>query len=266
MAEALTAGGVSVRYLKGDFREVGIKDYILQKIRKKYKVEDFWAVKNVSFTLEQGQFLGILGRNGAGKSTLLKAVSGIMRPTKGFVDLHGNHAMYLDYGSGLDGQLTVSENIYLRGAIQGTSRAVVRENHDRILDFAELTEYRDSPLRTLSSGMKSRLAFTISCLISPDILILDETFAVGDPVFIKKSERELLRILNSGVTVVMVTHNVGQIRRLCTRAMWLDHGEEIQSGGPQEVCDFYEAFLKEERAKQEQRIMKQKLLEDAENG
>jgi ABC-2 type transport system ATP-binding protein len=266
MSEALTAGGVSVRYLKGDFREVGIKDYVLQKIKGKYKVEDFWAVKNVTFSLNKGQFLGILGRNGAGKSTLLKAVSGIMHPTRGFVDLHGNHAMYLDYGSGLDGQLTVSENIYLRGAIQGTSKAIVRKNHDRILDFAELTDFKNSPLRTLSSGMKSRLAFTVSCLICPDILILDETFAVGDPVFVKKSERELQRILDSGVTVVMVTHSVAQIKRLCTKALWLDHGEVVQNGDPKEVCANYDEFLKEQRAQQEQRIKEQKLREEAENG
>lgn len=259
--KSITAGGVSIKYLTGDFREIGFKDYLLGKIRGTYSVSEFWAVKGVTFTLEQGELLGILGRNGAGKSTLLKAVSGIMQPSEGFVDINGK-AMYLDYGTGLDGQLSVSENIYLRGAIQGSGRAEIKKNHDAILEFAELTDFKNAPLRTLSSGMKSRLAASICYLITPDILILDEVFAVGDPVFVKKSEAALMRIIKSGITVVMVSHSVAQVRSLATKVLWLDHGKVRQFGETKTVCDAYDRFLKQERDAQleKARIAEQRVL------
>ena len=184
---------VSIRYIMGDFKNIGLKEYVLRKLKRNYQVEEFWADKDINFSIEKGDMLGIIGTNGAGKSTLLKAVSGIMEPTKGWVKREGNIAALLELGSGFDGDLTVRENTYLRGAMLGYTRKFMDETYNQIIEFAELVEFQDRPFKQLSSGMKSRLAFSIASLVKPDILILDEVLSVGDGAFKKKSEEKMLK-------------------------------------------------------------------------
>ena len=179
----LEARNVSIRYITGDFKDIGLKEYVMRRLTGNYHVTEFWADKDVSFTLERGEMLGIIGANGAGKSTLLKAVSGIMVPTEGWIHREGTIAALLELASGFDGELTVKENAYLRGAMLGYTRKFMDEKYDEIIDFAELKDFEDRPFKQLSSGMKSRLAFSIACLVKPDILILDEVLSVGDGAF-----------------------------------------------------------------------------------
>ena len=180
---------VSIRYMTGDFKEIGLKEYFMRKLTKNYEVVEFWANKNISFTLEKGDMLGIIGTNGAGKSTLLKAISGIMEPTSGWIKREGTIAALLELGSGFDGDLTVRENTYLRGAMLGYTRKFMDETYEQIINFAELEEFQNRPFKQLSSGMKSRLAFSIASLVRPDILILDEVLSVGDGAFKKKARQ-----------------------------------------------------------------------------
>ncbi|MBP3657260.1 MAG: ABC transporter ATP-binding protein [Clostridia bacterium] len=241
----IEAKDVSIRYITGDFKEIGLKEYIVRRLRGDYQVTEFWADRDVSFTLERGDMLGLIGKNGAGKSTLLKAISGIMVPTKGKVRVKGSIAALLELSSGFDGDLTVRENTYLRGALLGYTRKFMDEMYDQIIAFAELEEFQNRPFKQLSSGMKSRLAFSIACLVKPDILILDEVLAVGDGAFHKKSGDKMKEILDSGVTGILVSHSVPQVRELCNKVLWLDHGRQIAFGETQAICDRYEQFLKD---------------------
>ena len=235
---------VSVSYILGDFSTTGIKDVIIQKIKRQYKVKEFLAVNDVTCSIEKGDLLGIIGTNGAGKSTLLKVISGVMRPTAGTMAVDGNIASLLELGTGLDGDLTVKENTFLRGAMLGYTREFMNNTYNDILKFAELTEYEDRLFSHLSSGMKSRLAFSIACLVKPDILIIDEVLSVGDGAFRKRSEEKMMEIIKGGATTILVSHSLAQIRRLATKVLWLDHGKQIAFGETKEVCDQYEAFLK----------------------
>lgn len=234
---------VSVRYITGDFKEIGIKEYIIRRLQGKYNIREFWAVDNVSFSLEKGDLCGIIGSNGAGKSTLLKVITGIMVPTKGHANVNGNIAALLELASGFDGDLTVKENTYLRGAMLGYTRAFMNAMYEKIIAFAELQEFQDRPFKQLSSGMKSRLAFSIACLVNPEILILDEVLSVGDGAFRKKSEAKMMEIIHSGVTTILVSHSLDQIRRMCNKVLWLDKGKQIAFGETKELCDRYEEFL-----------------------
>ncbi|AGA70578.1 ABC-type polysaccharide/polyol phosphate transport system, ATPase component [Desulfitobacterium dichloroeliminans LMG P-21439] len=238
---------VSVRYIMGDFKDIGIKEYLIRRLRGKYEIKEFWAVNNVSFSLNKGDLCGIIGGNGAGKSTLLKVITGIMVPTKGSANVNGSIAALLELGSGFDGDLTVKENTYLRGAMLGYTRVFMNDMYDQIIAFAELEEFQDRPFKQLSSGMKSRLAFSIACLVNPEILILDEVLSVGDGAFRKKSETKMMDILNSGVTTLLVSHSLDQIRRMCNKVLWLDKGKQIAFGETKEICDRYEEFLAEKR-------------------
>lgn len=239
------AENVSIRYITGDLKNIGLKEYIMLKLKGKYKIKEFWADKDINFELEAGDMLGIIGTNGAGKSTLLKAVSGIMRPTKGRMIINGTVAALLELASGFDGELTVRENTYLRGAMLGYTRKFMNEKHDEIIAFAELQDFQDRPFKQLSSGMKSRLAFSIACLVKPDILILDEVLSVGDGAFRKKSGAKMKEILASGVTGILVSHSLSQVRELCNKILWLDHGKQIEfTDDVKGCCDRYESFLK----------------------
>lgn len=235
---------VSIRYITGDFKDIGFKEYVMRKLKGNYKVNEFWADKNVAFKLAKGDMLGIIGSNGAGKSTLLKAISGIMVPTKGELHVKGSIAALLELGAGFDGDLTVKENTYLRGAMLGYTREFMNEKYHEIIEFAELENFEDRPFKQLSSGMKSRLAFSIACLVNPDILILDEVLSVGDGAFRKKSGDKMREILHSGVTGILVSHSVSQVRELCNKVLWLDHGKQICfSDNVEMYCDAYEEFL-----------------------
>lgn len=234
---------VSIRYMTGDFRDIGLKEYVMRKAKHNYHVQEFWADKDISFSLEKGDMLGIIGTNGAGKSTLLKAISGIMEPTKGHVKREGNIAALLELASGFDGDLTVRENTYLRGAMLGYTRKFMDETYDQIIEFAELKDFQDRPFKQLSSGMKSRLAFSIASLVQPDILILDEVLSVGDGAFRKKSETKMREIIQGGATTILVSHSVQQVRALCSKVLWLEKGQQIAFGNTDILCDLYQQFL-----------------------
>lgn len=240
----LEVHNVSIRYMTGDFKEIGIKEYVMRRLTGNYKVVEFWADRDVNFTLEEGEMLGIIGANGAGKSTLLKAVSGIMEPTKGYVRRRGTIAALLELGSGFDGDLTVRENTYLRGAMLGYTRRFMDEMYEQIIGFAELEEFQNRPFKQLSSGMKSRLAFAIASLVQPDILILDEVLSVGDGAFRKKSEEKMREIIGSGATTILVSHSIEQVRNLCSKVLWLHKGEQVAiSKDVETICDVYQQFL-----------------------
>ena len=243
MSIALKAENVSIRYITGDFKDIGIKEYVVRKLTNNYHVNEFMAVDGVSFDLESGDMLGIIGTNGAGKSTLLKAVAGIMEPTHGKITANGEVAALLELGSGFDGDLTVKENAYLRGAMLGYTKEFMDETYDQIIDFAELREFEDRPFKQLSSGMKSRLAFSIASLVKPDILILDEVLSVGDGAFQEKSAKKMREIISQGATTILVSHSLSQIRELCNKVLWLDHGKQVAFGETQEICDVYEQYL-----------------------
>ncbi len=235
---------VSIRYITGDFKSIGLKEYIVRRLTGNYHVKEFWADKDVSFDLERGDMLGIIGSNGAGKSTLLKAVTGIMVPTSGSIKVNGTIAALLELASGFDGDMTVRENTYLRGALLGYTRKFLDEKYDEIIQFAELEDFQDHMFKQLSSGMKSRLAFSIACLVHPDVLILDEVLSVGDGAFRKKSGDKMQEILDSGVTAILVSHVMPQVRELSTKILWLDHGRQVCfTGDVEHICDAYEEFL-----------------------
>ena len=235
---------VGVKYMTGDFKNLGLKEFFIQKAKKQYNAKELWAVEDVSFDLTRGDFLGIVGNNGAGKSTLLKAISGIMTPTKGSIYVDGIIAALLELGAGFDGEMTVRENTFLRGALMGYTREFMHETYPGIIAFAELEEFQDRPFRQLSSGMKSRLAFSIACLIKPDILILDEVLSVGDGAFKQKSEERMKEIIARGATTIFVSHSLTQTRQLCNKVLWLDKGRQIAFGDANEVIDKYEGILK----------------------
>lgn len=240
----LEANNVSIRYITGDFKDIGLKEYVMRRLKGNYHVTEFWADRNVSFTLERGEMLGIIGSNGAGKSTLLKAVSGIMEPTEGHIHREGTVAALLELASGFDGELTVRENAYLRGAMLGYTRKFMDDTYEQIIDFAELKEFEDRPFKQLSSGMKSRLAFSIACLVKPDILILDEVLSVGDGAFRKKSEEKMREIISGGATTILVSHSLEQVRTMSSKVLWLHKGQQIDFGSNvQEICDRYQLFL-----------------------
>ena len=243
----IRAEGVSIRYITGDFKDIGLKEYVLRKLTGNYQVKEFWADWDVTFELEKGDMLGIVGTNGAGKSTLLKAISGIMVPTRGKIQTNCTVAALLELNSGFDGDLTVRENTYLRGALLGYTRAFMDQMYDEIISFAELQDFQERPFKQLSSGMKSRLAFSIASLVNPDILILDEVLSVGDGSFRQKSGNKMREILANGVTGILVSHSIDQVRELCNKVLWLDHGKQMDFGGTQEVCDRYEAFMQRKK-------------------
>ena len=240
----IKADDIAIRYITGDFKDIGIKEYVLRRLKNNYKITEFWADRHITFSLERGDMLGIIGTNGAGKSTLLKAVSGIMVPTEGHMEINGTVAALLELTSGFDDDLTVQENAYLRGAMLGYTRDFMDKKYKEIIDFAELENFQDRPFKQLSSGMKSRLAFSIACLVKPDIIILDEVLSVGDGAFQAKSGNKMKEILSNGVTGILVSHSVGQVREMCNKVLWLDHGKQIAFTNETDLyLDAYEEFL-----------------------
>lgn len=239
----LEAKDVTVSYQVGGARDIGIKEYLVQHMYRNPSPRFFTAVKGVTFSLARGDMLGIIGSNGAGKSTLLKVISGIMKPSTGTMRVNGSVAALLELAGGFEGDLTVRENTYLRGAMLGYSRRYMNKNYDEIISFAELEGFQDTPFRQLSTGMMARLAFSISSQVRPDVLILDEVLAVGDGAFQQKSERKMLEIIEGGATTILVSHALDQVRRMCNRVLWLDHGEQLAFGETNPICDRYQAFL-----------------------
>ncbi len=251
----LEVNDVSIRYKTGDFKDIGLKDYVLKRLKGQYHIKEFWADRHITFTLDKGEMLGIIGANGAGKSTLLKVVTGIMEPTEGRCIRRGSIAALLELASGFDGDLTVKENAYLRGAMLGYTRQFMNEMYPDILAFSELQEFENRPFRQLSSGMKSRLAFSVASMVNPDILILDEVLSVGDGAFRKKSEAKMHEIINSGAATILVSHSLEQIRSLCTKVLWIDKGQQIDfTDDVKGICDKYQAFLNGDKSYVNSRI------------
>ena len=227
---AIIVDNVSMKFNLSKEKVDSLKDYIIKSIKKEIKYNEFWALQNVSFTVEKGDRVGILGLNGAGKSTLLKVIAGVFKPTEGSVTKHGKMVPLLELGAGFDQQYTGKENIYLYGAMLGYSKEFIDEKYDEIVKFSELKDFIDVPIKNYSSGMKSRLGFSIATVVSPKILILDEVLSVGDAKFRKKSEKKVLSMFDSGVTVLFVSHSLAQVQRICNKAMILEKGKLIAYG------------------------------------
>lgn len=235
----VTLDAVSVRYLMTYDRIKSVKEYLVQWLQGKLQYEEFWALKDISFEVEKGEVLGIIGNNGAGKSTLLKVISGILKPTEGRVSVKGTVVPMLELGSGFDFDLTGRENIFLNGAILGYSEEFLTEKYEEICDFSELGKFIDVPIRNYSSGMLMRLAFSIATVVDPDILIVDEILAVGDAEFQAKSKRRMLELMGGGTTVLFVSHSLEQIREMCDRVIWVEHGRLKMAGTATAICDAY---------------------------
>ena len=233
---------VSVRYLMTYDKIKSIKEYVVQLLKGKLKYEEFLALQNVTFNVEKGEVVGIIGRNGAGKSTLLKVISGILKPTEGNVAVFGNVVPMLELGSGFDQDLTGRENIFLNGAILGYSREFLESKYDEILLFSELGKFIDIPIRNYSSGILMRLAFSVATVVTPEVLIVDEILAVGDENFQKKSKDRMLELMGGGTTVLFVSHDLKQIRDMCQRVIWLEQGVIKMIGYSDIVCDAYHLF------------------------
>ncbi len=238
---ALDVSHVSMRFNLSSEKVDNLKEYIVKSMKKEIHRDEFWALKDVSFTLRPGDRLGILGLNGAGKSTLLKVIAGVFKPTKGKVIKKGIMAPMLELGAGFDPQYTGEENIYLYGSVLGLSKDFLKSKYDEIVEFSELGNFIHVPLKNYSSGMKARLGFSIVTQVKPDILILDEVLAVGDAKFRAKSEAKIMEMFDQGVTVLFVSHSLAQVQRLCNKAILLEHGQIISAGEIDEVSKIYES-------------------------
>lgn len=244
------ADGISMRFNLGIEKNFSIKQGFVDLFNPKKRAErkenrkrnEFWALKDVSFEIETGEVVGFIGSNGAGKSTLLKIVAGVMKPTVGQVEIHGNVCPMIELGAGFDAQLSAKENVYLNGSILGYSKEFLDSKFNEIIDFSELRDFLDVPVQNFSSGMVARLAFSIATIVDPEILIVDEILSVGDIAFQKKSIDKMMSMINGGTTVLFVSHSIEQIKKMCNRVIWLDHGEVKEIGG-KEVCDDYQRFV-----------------------
>ncbi len=243
MEKVITVNNVSMGYRIDRSKVSSLKEWAVSKLKRQLKNEMFWALKDVSFDVDRGDVVGIIGRNGAGKSTILKLISGLFKPTEGTIDTKGRIVPMLELGSGFDPELTGRENIFLNGAILGYSEDFLKERYDEILEFSELQEFIDRPIKTYSSGMMMRLAFSVATIVKPEILIVDEILAVGDDAFQRKSHTKMMELMNGGATVLYVSHDLKQIRNLCNKAVWLERGKVMKTGNTQEVCDAYKDSL-----------------------
>jgi len=244
----IKVNNVSMKFNLGIEKNFSIKLFFINLFKSKKnkpKKEEFWALKDVSFEVKPGEVIGFVGSNGAGKSTMLKVIAGVMKPTKGKVEVHGNICPMIELGAGFDMELTARENIYLNGAVMGYSRSFIEEKFNEIVDFSELREFLDVPVRNFSSGMTARLAFSIATVVDPEILIVDEILSVGDIAFQKKSEAKMKSMIGGGTTVLFVSHSLNQIEKLCDRAVWLEHGQVKNIGPAKEICkEYYDAQIK----------------------
>jgi len=235
---------VTVKYILGDIKELSLKEFFIRKMRGEVITKEFEALSHINFHVDKGELLGIIGSNGSGKSTILKVLSGIMPPSSGSVQINGKIAAILELSAGFDGEMTVKENVFLRGALLGYSKSFITEKYQEIIEFAELTEFADVAFRKLSSGMKSKLAFSLASFVTPDVLILDEVLSVGDIAFKEKSEIRMRELFDSGVTTILVSHSISQIREMSTKVLWLEKGHVRGFGDTNALCDEYEAYMK----------------------
>ena len=246
--EMIKVENVSMKFNLGIEKGFSLKQFFIdlgspKKRKEKKKINnDFWALKDVDFSVKKGEVIGFIGSNGAGKSTLLKVIAGVMKPTKGKVYVGGNICPMIELGAGFDSQLTARENIYLNGAVMGYTKEFIESKFDEIVEFSELRDFLEVPVQNFSSGMVARLAFSIATIVDPEILIVDEILSVGDIAFQAKSEKKMMSMINGGTTVLFVSHSLGQIEKMCDRVVWLEHGV-IQKIGGKEVCQEYKNFM-----------------------
>jgi ABC-2 type transport system ATP-binding protein len=233
---------VSMKFNLGNDKVTTLKEFFIKKIKHELKSEEFWALKNVSFEVQPGEVLGLVGTNGAGKSTLLKVIAGVMKPTTGNLTRIGTIAPMIELGAGFDMELTARENVFLNGAILGYSKNFLIERYNEIVEFSDLQQFMDVPVRNFSSGMVARLAFAIATLVAPEILIVDEILSVGDAPFQHKSEQKMMSMINGGATVVFVSHSSETIRKICSKVVWLDHGVTRMYGEVNEVLNAYNSY------------------------
>lgn len=239
MEKIIEVNNVSMGYRVDRIKVSTLKEWAVSLLRRKLKYEYFWALSDVTFDVDKGDVVGIIGRNGAGKSTVLKLISKLFKPTKGTIVTRGRVVPMLELGSGFDPELTGKENIYLNGAILGYTEKFLNDHYDEILRFSELEEFIDNPIKTYSSGMMMRLAFSVATIVEPEILIVDEILAVGDDAFQRKSHTKMMELMHGGATVLYVSHNLEQVKELCNKVIWLDHGRIVMQGDTVEVCDAY---------------------------
>lgn len=244
----ITVNNVSMKFDLGIERDNSFKQVFINILSMKKKKKDyFWALKDVSFHVEKGEVIGLIGSNGAGKSTLLKAISGVMKPTKGTIEVNGIISPMIELGAGFDLELTARENIYLNGAVLGYSKNFLEEKFDEIVEFSELKDFLDVPVKNFSSGMTAKLAFSIATIVNPEVLIVDEILSVGDIKFQEKSKNKMLEMIKGGTTVLYVSHSLASIEELCDRVIWLEHGEIVKMGDTKEICkEYYEKQMGKE--------------------
>lgn len=243
----IKVNNVSMKFNLGIEKNFSLKLFFINLFKSKKnkpKKEDFWALKNVSFDVKKGEVIGFVGSNGAGKSTLLKVIAGVMKPTEGNVEISGNICPMIELGAGFDMDLTARENIYLNGAVLGYSREFIDQKFEEIVEFSELRNFLDVPVKNFSSGMIARLAFSIATIVEPEILIVDEILSVGDIAFQAKSKQKMISMISGGTTVLFVSHSLEQIKDLCDKVVWIEHGVVQQIGG-KEICDNYLKFMEE---------------------
>lgn len=230
---------VSMMFNKSSEKVDNIKEYLIKLAKRELLFEEFWALNDVSFTVEKGEAIGFIGLNGSGKSTLLKTIAGVLKPTKGNVSVWGSVAPLIELGAGFDPDLSARENVYLNGAVLGYNRKEMNKLFTEIIDFAELWDFLDVPVKNFSSGMQARLGFSIATAVIPEILIVDEVLGVGDYKFQKKCQERMSNIINSGATVLFVSHDIDQVKSICKRAIWLEKGKIVMDGEVNSVCDQY---------------------------
>ena len=236
---AIEVNNVSMRFNMPREKVDNMKEYFVKLIKKQLHYEEFYALNDVSLSVKRGEVVGIVGLNGSGKSTLLKVISGILKPTTGTAEINGTISPLIELGAGFDFELTTRENIFLNGSVLGFDRKFIREKYDEILDFAELRDFENVAIKNFSSGMIARLGFAIATLVKPDILIVDEILAVGDFLFQQKCEKRINEMMAGGTTVLIVSHSIDQIERLCSRVVWLEHGKVRADGETNEICEQY---------------------------
>ena len=234
---------VGIKFNLSQEKVDSLKEYVIKLLKKELMYNEFWALKDISFSVKKGERLGILGLNGAGKSTLLKIIAGVYKPTEGYTTHNGVIAPLLELGAGFDPQYTGAENIYLYGSVLGYSKSYLKEKFDEIVAFSELEKFINVPLKNYSSGMRARLGFAIATIADPDILILDEVLSVGDAKFRKKSEKKIMEMFDRGVTVLFVSHSLEQVQRLCNKAIILEHGKLVASGDVDDVAKIYKEMI-----------------------
>lgn len=241
----IKVNNVSMKFNLGIEKNFSLKLFFINLFKSKKnkpKKETFWALNDVSFEVSKGEVVGFIGSNGAGKSTLLKVIAGVMKPTKGKVDVYGNICPMIELGAGFDPELTARENIYLNGAVMGYSKDFIEEKFDEIVEFSELKDFLNVPVRNFSSGMTARLAFSIATVVDPEILIVDEILSVGDIAFQAKSEAKMKSMIGGGTTVLFVSHSIDQIKKICNRVIWIEHGKIVKMGDAKEICDEYKEY------------------------